>query len=127
MGGLAFLTDPTTGDLVDSDDGWFVEVEDARPAVSCQVEHHQDEWPGDPDAGSRLHLIVEFGDSPDGLDQLRAELARAYGVLADDDMITDVRVQTERSQPGRFDAEVSYRDTTSGQVVDDIVSPFGGG
>jgi hypothetical protein len=127
MMGLALYTDPVTGDLVDCDDGWFVEVEDARPAVDCQVTHHLNEWPGDPDAGSLIHLVRELGDGPDGIEALGTELRRAYGVLAAEQMIADVRVAAERSQPGRFDAEVTYRDTTTGQVVDQVVQPFGGG
>lgn len=124
---LSLLEDPVTGDLVDADDGWFLEVEDARPAVYCQVKHHYNAWPGDPDAGSLIHEVTELGDGPDGEAFLATELERCYGVLVDEQMIADVRVLVERPQAGRFDGEVSYRDTTTGQVVDDIVTPFGGG
>lgn len=125
MGGLSFHTDPVTDDLVDSDDGFFVEVADASPAVYCQVKHEYARWPGDENAGSLIYALSEMGVDESSRQFLETELLRAYGVLADEGMIGDTRAQAQEGEPGQLLAQASYRDATTGDVVDDFIAPAG--
>lgn len=126
MPSLDFKIDPTTGDLVDSSDGWFVEVDSSETAVYMQLFHRFNEWWGDPDAGSRLHLAHEQGDGITGQAFLVTELERALQPLIDAGYIADVTTKATRTQVGRVVVELGYRDMKSGQAVELELSPFGG-
>lgn len=121
-----YVIDPATGDLVEDDEGWFAETETAAPRVYAQLALRFGQWWGDPQAGSRLHEATTFGDSPAGERFLESEVRRALEPLILAGLIDDVQVTAARTQPGRLVTELSYRDLTSGQVVDQVVDPFGG-
>ncbi len=123
---LAFTINPETGDLIDSADGWFEEDATASSAVQCQLTHQRNAWVGDPDAGSELHKVFEMGDGDDGQEFIRLELQRGLGVLSREQLIGNVQVEVQRADPGVVYAETSYLDLTSGQVVDQVVNPYGG-
>ncbi|MCA9678842.1 MAG: hypothetical protein KC464_27685 [Myxococcales bacterium] len=121
-----YVIDPATGDLVEDDEGWFLETDTAAPRVYAQLALRFGQWWGDPQAGSRLHEATAFGDSPAGERFLESEVRRALEPLILAGLIDDVQVTAARTQPGRLVTELSYRDLTSGQVVDQVVDPFGG-
>lgn len=126
MAGLDFQIDPTTGDLVDSTDGWFKEVDSAETAVYMALFHRFNEWWGDPDAGSRLHLAHDQGDGITGRAFIEDEIQRALAPLVAEGYIANVTTVATRPQVGRIVVELSYRDLKSGDAVELVLSPFGG-
>lgn len=126
MAVLDFKIDPTTGDLVESEDGWFEEVDSSETAVYMALFHRYNEWWGDPDAGSRLHLAHDQGDGIAGRAFLEQETQRAVAPLVAEGYIADVTSKATRTQVGRIVVELSYRDLKSGQAVELELSPFGG-
>jgi len=121
---LDFEFDLATGDLVDAEDGGFASTATAAPAVYLQLRQHYDEWPPDPESGSRLHLAKDQGDGPDGEAFLETETRRAFAMLEADGSLSNLEVGVERSATGRIAVATSYVDTTSGLVVDDLLDPL---
>ena len=76
-----YVIDPATGDLVEDDEGWFLETDTAAPRVYAQLALRFGQWWGDPQAGSRLHEATAFGDSPAGERFLESEVRRALEPL----------------------------------------------
>lgn len=127
MGGKDFTLDPVTLDLVPSDDGWFEMDSTAVAAVVYQLEHEKDAWDGDPDAGSLVKKALELGATVDAQQYVLVETERALGVLAADDLISDVQVKSEASQFGRLVARTSFRDNSTGDRLAGVVDPFRAG
>lgn len=128
MPGVDFQLDPASGDLVESDDGWFEEGPSAATKVRYQLEHHFNAWWGDATAGSLLHEARQRGDGELGAAFVAGEVRRALDMLVDARDIGDVSVTVVREQPGRFTLDVAYRDLQSGQPVEftvDALKPTG--
>jgi phage gp46-like protein len=125
MAGLDFKLDKD-GDMIPSADGWFEEDDSSTAVVAMQLEHHFGQWWGDPAAGSRLFLAHDQGDGPLGEEFLRVEVLRALKPVVQAGRISNLAVEVARTQPGRLVASLSYRDTSTGQVVDAQFDPFGG-
>lgn len=126
-GGLNLLIDPTTLDLIDSDDGWFVEVNDSRTAVMWQLEAAYNGWWGDASSGSRIKALLR-GDDPATGQDVRNEVLRALQPLVDEQMITDLDVQLETDElaANRPVIMINYRDQATNGLVGLAASPMGG-
>jgi hypothetical protein len=125
QGALSLVIDPITRDLIDSDDGWFVESTDSRTAVLWQLEATYLAWWGDPTSGSRLRALMR-GDVPAIPQDLQDETLRALQPLVDDGIITDLALKLDTDEARRNVLILTYRDRASGRPVDLAYVPFGG-
>lgn len=126
-GGLSLLIDPTTLDLIDSDDGWFIEVADSRTAVMWQLEATYNAWWGDPSSGSRVRAIMR-GDDPASAQDLRAEIERALKPLVDEQLLAELAValDVDEGNASRPVILIQYRDLATNGLVGLAASPLGG-
>lgn len=124
-GALSLVIDPITRDLIDSDDGWFVESTDSRTAVLFQLECTYGAWWGDPTAGSKARAIIR-GEEPANPQDLADETLRALQPLINDGIISELSVRTDTDEAKRAVVLINYRDRTSGRPVDLAYVPFGG-
>lgn len=125
---MNFVINTATGDLVDTDD-WFEETDTAAPAVYMQLTTEYNAWPGDERSGSRFAEMIREGevdDGPAGQEALVIETKRALGVLADAKLISNVQARATRDAAGRVRVDDSYRDLSSGKVINDYIDDFGG-
>jgi len=122
---LDLVIDPSTRDLIDSDDGSFVESTDSRTAVLFQLEARFLSWWGDPFSGSRIRAILA-GDDPATSTDLRDECLRALEGLVVDGIISELTVALDVDENGRVVVLLAYTDRTSGRPVDLAFVPFGG-
>jgi phage gp46-like protein len=118
-----FRFNPVTKDLIDAPDGSFVQTDRADTAVMLQLDSHFGEWWGDPDAGSRLHDLRAFQTDPGP--GLLDEATRALDVLVEAGRISDVEVTIDAVLPGRVDLSTRFRDASTGQLVETLVTPGG--
>lgn len=125
--GMSWLIDPYTLDLIDSDDGWFVEVDDSRTIVMWQLEAAFNAWWGDPSSGSRIRQLMRGDDPSTGAD-VRNEVHRALQPLVDEQMIADLDVQLDVDElaPHRPVILIHYRDQATNGLVGLAASPLGG-
>lgn len=125
--GLSLLIDPATLDLIDSDDGWFVEVTDSRTAVMWQLEAAYNGWWGDPTSGSRIRALMHGDDPATGAD-VRNEVLRALQPLVEEQMIADLDVvlDVDELAPQRPVILINYRDQATNGLVGLAASPIGG-
>lgn len=123
--GLSLVIDPITRDLIDADDGWFVESTDSRTAVLFQLESWFAAWWGDPPSGSRNHELLQRDERPTG-DELRDEALRALQPMVAEGIISDLAVALDRDDNGGTVVALNYRDLASGRLVDLTYVPFGG-
>lgn len=126
-GSLNFLIDPDTLDLIDSDDGWFVESPDSRTIVMWQLESTFNAWWGDPSSGSRIRALLR-GDDPATGEDLRNEVVRALQPLVDEQFITDLEIVLDRDElaPQRPVILINYRDQAANGLVGLAATPLGG-
>lgn len=124
-GAMSLVIDPITRDLIDSDDGWFVESTDSRTAVLFQLESTYLAWWADPATGSRLRALIS-GENPGGILEVRDETLRAMQPLVDDGIISEISVTDDVDEVKRPVILLNYRDRSSGQLVDLAYVPFGG-
>lgn len=117
--------DLATRDYIDDGAGGWLESENSRAAVLCQLECRYGEWPGDPDSGSRIGAMMESGD-PVEPEALRDEALRCLQALVDAAIISDLVVELDQDQAGRPTLILNYRDRTTGNPVDVAYSPWGG-
>lgn len=122
---LDLVIDPLTRDLIDADDGGFVESADSRTAVLFQLQSIYLAWWGDPFSGSRIREILS-GEAPGGAQEVRDEALRALQVLVDEGIISDLGVDTDTDENGRAVIVLGYTDRASGRRVDLAYVPFGG-
>jgi hypothetical protein len=120
---LDFKFDPVTKDLIDAADGSFEQTSTAETAVTLQLEQHQGEWWGDPDAGSLLHDRGAFQAAPETL--IPDECQRAMALLVSRGRIANVEARTVLEANGRAVTQTRFRDVSTGQLVDTFVR--GGG
>jgi hypothetical protein len=124
-GALELVFDPTTRDLIDAPDGWFVEGTDSRSAVLWQLESRYQAWWGSPFDGSRTAEILR-GDDPATPQDLRDEVLRAMQALVSAGILSDLAVALDTDEAGRVVVILNYRDRASGRLVDLAYVPFGG-
>jgi hypothetical protein len=112
------VINPVTKDLVRDGAGGWQRTETGETAVRNQVEIHYNRWPYDPAIGSLLFDRSRFASAPGPL--VAAELRRALGLLATEQVIADVAATATESsaKPGRVDARTTYRLVETGQAVD---------
>lgn len=125
QGALNLVIDPITRDLIDSDDGWFVESTDSRSIVIWQLESTYLAWWGDPFSGSRVRAILS-GNEPGTIDDLRDEVYRALQPLVTDGIISELVVAVDVDEAKRPALVINYRDRSSGHPADLAYVPFGG-
>lgn len=120
---LAF--DPLSRDLVDSDDGAWVETTDSRTAVIFQMESKVNAWWADATQGSRIRQLLESGDGdPVSVVELVDEVKRCLQDLVDDGIITDLSVSLNTDEANRPVILMMYRDRSTGHPVDLQYVPF---
>lgn len=124
-GALSLVIDPITRDLIDSSDGWFVESTDSRTIVLFQLECTYQAWWGDAKAGSRVRAIIR-GEDPATPQDLSDEVLRALQPVVDEGIISDLVVRLDTDENKRVVVLITYRDRTSGRLVDLSYVPFGG-
>lgn len=125
QGALNLVIDPITRDLIDTDDGWFLESTDSRTTVLWQLEAAYQAWWGDSTSGSRVHAIIR-GEEPATPEDVRDEALRALQELVADGIISDLAVVLDTDEAGRVALILNYRDRASGNLVDLAYVPFGG-
>lgn len=111
--------DPKTLAFVDDGKGGWIEIDDSRTAVMCQVGSYEAAWFGDPDAGSQNHALITSDDPVDS-DQLVDSQRRALQALQRAGLISDVSVSVlaEDDLAGAVSILSTWRDRASDQVVD---------
>lgn len=125
MSSLSFVIDVETGDLVDSDDGWFDENDRADAAVYCQAEQEYNAWLGDHTSGSERDRLRSEFDDEQGAISFANDTSRFMGVLVSDGLIDSLAVATEQPEVnGRIHVRSSYRDLASGQIIDELIDPL---
>ncbi len=127
-GNISFLVDPDSLDLMDTDDGWFVETADSRTIVMWQLEATFNAWWGDPASGSRIKAIMR-GDDPATAQDLRNEILRALQPLVEDQFIAELGVALEgydEGAPHRPVILINYRDLAANMLVGLSATPLGG-
>lgn len=118
--------DTVTGDLMLDGAGALVTTESAATAVRLALASHFDAWWGDPDAGSRLHLLTR-SNAVNGLEaDVEDEARRALQPLVSRGRIAVMSVSATRTKQGRIDVETRIQDNSSGAPVDVVVTVFGG-
>lgn len=129
MGGKDFTLDPRTLDLIPSSTGFFEMDETAASAVTYQLTHEKDQWDGDEEAGSLLHLAKELGATDEAAQYIAVEGKRALDVLANADLISEptMAATTDSGVIGRLNAKASFRDNSTGDRLSGAVPLFGGG
>lgn len=118
--------DPSTRDFVDTEDGEWEEIEDARTAVVCQLDSELDAWWGDPDAGSENAAIMR-SDLPTAA-ALKNSSERALRKLQAAGLISDVFVvlDSEDNARGFAGFVLQWFDRSSNRPADLAYSPLGG-
>jgi phage gp46-like protein len=109
--------DAVTGDLVRDGKGGFVLVETAETAVQEQLRHRYQAWWGAPQRGSLLGDIRSLVGR-DKAQAAQAEAQRALRVLEQAGRISNVQVIAEQQAQGRVVVSATFRDTSTGQVVE---------
>lgn len=122
---LDLAIDPATRDLVDTDDGLWLETADSRSAVLWQISQRADEWWVDDGTGSRVQALLER-ERPCTADELVDETRRALQLLVDEQVIADLAVGLADEDLDRATITISYTDIASGRRIDQVVVPYGG-
>lgn len=119
--------DLASRDFVDSDDGGWEEVDDSSTAVVCQIECHENEWWGDPEAGSGNHAILTSGEpvTPEEmLDSTRRALLRMQRAGVISDLKAAIGVTDEET--GALELDLAWVDRASSKPADLAYSPLDG-
>lgn len=113
-----FAFNAITGDFVADGASWAI-VNDASTSVLHQLLCHYDRWWADPALGARLFHRDLFAAAPAA--EVRAEVARALGVLVTEELIADLEVVAVEPRPGRVNVRTQYRVVATGQLVDETM------
>ena len=106
--------------------GFFETTETAQPAIRHQTLDRLGEWIGDPAAGRIIYGLAGRNDSQREAERRKNSLENAYRLLVEAGLISDVVIQIDRDQVGRFAIRVSSRDTQTGGLIEfDTLSEFG--
>ena len=122
---LDLAIDPATRDLVDTDDGLWLETADPKSAVLWQVEQRADEWWVSDGTGSRVKALLER-EQPCTAAELVDETKRTLQLLVDELLIADLEVRLVDEDGDRVTITISYTDIASGTRIDQSVVPYGG-
>lgn len=121
------VIDPKTLDFVDDGAGGWVESDDSRTPVLCELEAFEGKWWGDPNSGSRNHEILdsELPTIEQIVDSTKRSMRRlvAAGVVSD----AYVRVNEGAADTARgFDSILlQWRDRATNRPADLVYSPLG--
>lgn len=85
-----FVVDMATDDLIDSDDGWFLESADARTPIYLEARVHLNRWWGDAKRGSRIAELLKQ-ERPTNTREILDEVKRFMQHFVDISMIEDLR------------------------------------
>jgi len=122
---LDFVFDPKTEDLIESEDGWFLESADSRTPVTLELGSHFDAWWGEGGRGSRLAQMIsgeERVEPPAVVD----EILRCMQVFVDEGIIEDLLVASDEDANGKIVFTIDYTDRTSGTPQSAALTPMGG-
>jgi phage gp46-like protein len=122
---LSLVIDPLTRDLIDTDDGWFLEGTDSRTTVLWQLESTRGAWWGDHTSGSRIRAVQQ-GEEPATALDLRDAVLAAMQPLVAESIIAELAVALDSDENGRVVLLLNYTDRASGRAVDLAYVPFGG-
>lgn len=126
---LDFVFDPSTRDLIESDDGWFVESSDTRTPVLFELEDDFNTWWGEARRGSRLRQMLKSGE-PLNPEDVRDELLRCMQLFVSEGMIEDLLVSIDEEDLGngkrRTVFVIDYTDRLSGTPQSATLIPMGG-
>lgn len=123
-GALDLQIDPITRDLIDTDDGVWLESNDSRTGVLFQLESTYAAWWADARSGSRIKAIIR-DPGLGGVNEIVDETRRALQLFVDDGVISDLVVASDRDEGGRVAVLLSYRDRASARPVDLAYVPMG--
>lgn len=113
------------GDYELDDEGNLRTTQTASSAVRHALLDEIDAWPADPDAGSELHLIRGGGNTQANLVEAGDRVRLALDPLVAAGMISDVEVDVQRDNQGRFFIAAQSRDNQSGDPIDLPLDAFG--
>lgn len=122
------VIDPITKTFVEDGTGGWVESDDSRTAVFCQIESELDAWCGDPSAGSDNAKILRSTD-PIEIQDLIDSTRRAMTVMVNAGIVGDLTVSELDTDTAPFlgiaAMLLQWRDRASDKTVDLIYPSIG--
>jgi phage gp46-like protein len=108
--------DPLTNNLVRDGAGGWERAEHRETAILNQFRCHLESWWADSAIGTRFHNRDLFAGDTAAL--VEAEARRAFQLLEDEGIVTNVRVQAREVKPGRVDVRTAYFLVDRGQLIE---------
>jgi len=125
MSGLDRILDPASQDYVDGENGEFGETPTIASGCYHQLTGQRNTWPGDPDAGSDLPLVLTRNLDRSTVVFAQDAIRRALQPFVDAGEATDIEVAARANSTGRLILESSITDVQSGRIDLTDIAPIG--